>query len=191
MALSKGNRSALTPQEIEFIAEAQLITIVPTRTIADKFELLAGEFGPFRPPLKSKVPLWMALSLKRKGKCTIVPPVWLDAEYLEAKLEEEKASDGFTEMPFNWLETANLIATSAQDDIPHYEQVRNLIKSIKETRSNKAIAGLKFITIDLFSQGFLNLDNLGLMEVNEIKPFFAKAFDEMGKFSGVLGSEKQ
>ncbi|KAJ3002198.1 UNVERIFIED_CONTAM: hypothetical protein HDU68_006402, partial [Siphonaria sp. JEL0065] len=53
----------------------------------------------------------------------------------------------------------------AQDDITNYEQVRNFIKSIKECRGVKAIAGLKYITIDLFSQGFLNLDNLGLMEV--------------------------
>ncbi|KAJ3084083.1 DNA replication protein psf2 [Rhizoclosmatium hyalinum] len=191
MALPKALRSSLTPQEIEFIAENQQITIVPTRAINDKFELLSGEFGPFRPPLKSKVPLWLALLLKRKGKCTIVPPVWLDAEYLEAKLEEERASAGFTEMPFMWLETANLLVKDAQDDIPHYEQVRNYIKGIKECRGNKSVAGLKFITIDLFSQGFLNLDNLGLMEVNEIKPFFAKAFDEMGKFSGALATDKQ
>ncbi|KAI9315048.1 DNA replication complex GINS protein PSF2 [Obelidium mucronatum] len=188
--LPKASRAALTPQEIEFIAENQLITVVPTRAISDKFELLSGEYGPFRPPLKSKVPLWLALSLKRKGKCTIVPPVWLDAEYLEAKLEEERSSPGFTDMPFLWLETANLLTKHAQDDITNYEQVRNFIKSIKECRGNKAIAGLKYITIDLFSQGFLNLDNLGLMEVNEIKPFFAKAFDEMGKFSGALATDK-
>ena len=37
-----------------------------------------GNYGPFRPPMKASVPLWMAIVLKRKLKCNVVPPDWMD-----------------------------------------------------------------------------------------------------------------
>ncbi|KAI8619941.1 DNA replication complex GINS protein psf2 [Chytriomyces sp. MP71] len=191
MALPAELRTALSPQEVEFLAENQHITIVPTRALPDKFELLSGEFGPFRPPLKSTVPLWLALSLKKRGKCTVVVPEWIDAEYLEHKLEEERSlHDTFAELPSAWFETANLLMRHVKDDIVHFETVCSLIKSIKETRANKAVSLLKNIDIDLYSKrGYLELDHLGFAEINEIKPFFTRAFDEMGKFSGMLTKE--
>ena len=36
-----------------------------------------GAYGPLRPPTKAKIPLWMAMNLKMKKKCHIVPPDWL------------------------------------------------------------------------------------------------------------------
>lgn len=36
-----------------------------------------GIWGPFKPPSKSKVPLWLALDLKRRKRCSIVTPDWL------------------------------------------------------------------------------------------------------------------
>jgi hypothetical protein len=38
---------------------------------------LQGVYGPFQPPAKAVVPLWLALSLKRKRKCRIIGPEWL------------------------------------------------------------------------------------------------------------------
>jgi hypothetical protein len=35
-----------------------------------------GVYGPFRPPIKTRVPLWLGQSLKLKRKCRIVPPDW-------------------------------------------------------------------------------------------------------------------
>ncbi|KAJ3143098.1 Insulinase (Peptidase M16) [Physocladia obscura] len=187
MAVPKHSRLALTPQEVEFIAETQIITVIPTRSIPTEFDLLSGTYGPLRPPLKSKVPLWLALALKRRGKCNIEPPAWLDAEYLDLKLQDERSSEDFAELEFGWLETATMLMRDAQDDIPNFEEVQNFIKSIKECRENKAIKILKLISIDLYSQqGYLDIENIGRLEINEIKPFFTRAFDEMGKFSGLL-----
>ncbi|KAJ3260550.1 DNA replication protein psf2 [Chytriomyces hyalinus] len=178
MALPANLRQSLSPQEIEFLAENQQITIVPTRAIPNTVELLSGDYGPFRPPLKSKVPLWLALTLKKRGKCSIVPPLWLDPEYLELKLEQERgAPDEFSDLPF----------TCAQDDIPHFETISSLIKSIKECRSNKCIAVLKGIDLQVYSEhGFIEMHQLGFAEVNEVKPFFTRALEEMGRFSGLL-----
>jgi len=34
-------------------------------------------YGPFTPPQKTSVPLWLAVHLKKKRKCRIIPPKWL------------------------------------------------------------------------------------------------------------------
>jgi hypothetical protein len=36
-----------------------------------------GDFGPFRPQIPAKVPLWLAIALKKRGKCRIQPPNWM------------------------------------------------------------------------------------------------------------------
>lgn len=78
MALPKQLQAGMTPDEYTFLAEEQLIDIVPNVAIS-RIRLLSGMYGPFRPPTKATVPLWLALSLKRKRKCRIVPPSWLNA----------------------------------------------------------------------------------------------------------------
>lgn len=37
-----------------------------------------------------KVPLWLAIHLRKQQKCRIVPPVWMDIDRLEEIKEEEK-----------------------------------------------------------------------------------------------------
>lgn len=38
---------------------------------------LQGDFGPFLPQIATTVPLWLAMALKKRGKCTIRPPEWM------------------------------------------------------------------------------------------------------------------
>lgn len=38
-----------------------------------------GDLGPFNPGLMVEVPVWLALNLKQRQKCRIVPPEWMDA----------------------------------------------------------------------------------------------------------------
>jgi len=40
--------------------------------------LYQGDIGPFNPGLQTEVPLWLAVSLKQRQKCRIVPPDWMD-----------------------------------------------------------------------------------------------------------------
>lgn len=37
-----------------------------------------GDLGPFNPGLPVDVPVWLALNLKQRQKCRIVPPEWMD-----------------------------------------------------------------------------------------------------------------
>jgi len=42
------------------------------------YENLQGDLGPFNPGLPVEVPVWLALNLKQRQKCRIVPPEWMD-----------------------------------------------------------------------------------------------------------------
>lgn len=37
-----------------------------------------GDLGPFNPGLPIDVPVWLALNLKQRQKCRIIPPEWMD-----------------------------------------------------------------------------------------------------------------
>ena len=37
-----------------------------------------------------KVPIWLAIYLRKRNKCRIIAPEWLNIEYLSEKLKEEK-----------------------------------------------------------------------------------------------------
>lgn len=65
-----------SPAELEFLAEEAIVTIVPSIRM-DKLQLIRDEYGPFRPQVRTEVPLWLALSLRQGGHCRIVPPEWI------------------------------------------------------------------------------------------------------------------
>ena len=39
---------------------------------------LQGDIGPFNASLPTEVPLWIAIFLKQRRKCRILPPDWMD-----------------------------------------------------------------------------------------------------------------
>lgn len=39
---------------------------------------LQGDLGPFNPGLPVEVPLWLAINLKQRQKCRLLPPEWMD-----------------------------------------------------------------------------------------------------------------
>eukprot|EP01147_Barroeca_monosierra_P004853 gene4853-8686_t len=73
MARSLGT---LTPAEVEYIAEDTAIKITPNFQ-AGVFLFLREKVGPFRPQRPMQVPLWLAITLRRRGKCAIHIPEWL------------------------------------------------------------------------------------------------------------------
>lgn len=79
MALPAVLQPGLLPSEIEYLATSSTtVQIVPLTTI-DRARFLSGVYGPFRPPTRATVPLWVALHLKKKSKCYIVPPQWMQS----------------------------------------------------------------------------------------------------------------
>jgi len=90
-------------------------------------------YGPFIPPQKASVPLWLAVHLKKKRRCRIVAPSWLrvgaspslplallvsarsrltrrpHAGELEEVLREEQTRAEFSDLPRDYLEVSKVL----------------------------------------------------------------------------------
>ncbi|KAI0346875.1 GINS complex, PSF2 component [Trametopsis cervina] len=169
MALPASLRSSVTPPELELIASEQLVEIVPLVAM-ERTAFISGAYGPLRPPGKCKVPIWMATNLKLKKKCHIVPPHWLNVEYLQDRLFRETTNPEFSELPFRFAEVAKVLLDVASDDFQSPDKIRSLLKDIREARQAKSRDGLSKL-----DHSELSLPNLSAMEINEIRPFFIRA----------------
>ncbi|KAI9368256.1 DNA replication complex GINS protein psf2 [Aspergillus egyptiacus] len=78
----------ITPPEISFLAEMEMVTIVPRQRL-EGLELLGGPVEPLIPPRRTTVPLWLALLLKRQRRANIIPPPWLHPDSLALILDIE------------------------------------------------------------------------------------------------------
>jgi len=77
-----------TYRELEFFAEDEAIEILPKFSLPGngKLKLFSESYGPIRSNTKVEIPLWIALSLRREGKCTIIIPPWLSVENLKVAI---------------------------------------------------------------------------------------------------------
>ncbi|KAI0303947.1 DNA replication complex GINS protein PSF2 [Russula brevipes] len=166
MALPVSLRNSITPPELELVASEELVEIIPLISM-ERTAFISGAYGPLRPPNKAKIPLWMAINLKTKKKCHIVPPDWLSVDFLQERLTQETSRPEFSQFPFRFNEIAKLLLDAAPDDIQNSEKIRSLLKDIREVRQAKSREGLKKI-----DHSDLSLPNLCSMEINEIRPFF-------------------
>uniref|UniRef100_A0A8C5SFF5 DNA replication complex GINS protein PSF2 n=1 Tax=Laticauda laticaudata TaxID=8630 RepID=A0A8C5SFF5_LATLA len=176
--------------EVEFLAEREMVTIIPNFSL-DRIYLIGGELGPFNPGLPVEVPLWLALNLKQRQKCRLVPPDWMDVEKLEQMRDQERKEDTFTPMPNPfYMELTKLLLNYAADNIPKADEIRTLVKDIWDTR----IAKLR-VSADSFvrqQEAHARLDNLTLMEINTTGAFLTQALDHMYKLrSNLQGEEKR
>ncbi|GFZ43098.1 DNA replication complex GINS protein PSF2 [Saitozyma sp. JCM 24511] len=143
MALPRQLQPSLTPDELAFLAEEDVVDIVPLFSMT-KVRLLSGIYGPFTPPSAASVPLWLALSLKKKRKCRVVAPDWLAPEKLQALINDEKNNaEGFEPLPRRFLETSKLLLDIAPDDLPQPAALRSLLKDLREVRQAKIRLGLQ------------------------------------------------
>ena len=87
----------MEPNEVEFIAEKELVTVVPnfsesklslisvsmwTVRVVTIIILIQGDIGPFNPSMPVQVPVWLAINLKQKQRCRIQAPDWLNVGQL-------------------------------------------------------------------------------------------------------------
>jgi len=180
----------MDPAEVEFLAENETVKIVPNFT-QDKIYLISGDIGPFSAGLPVSVPTWLAVNLKQRQKCRIVPPDWMDLETLKDKKQEEADSRFFTEMPSPYyMEITQLILQHATDDVPRADDVRTIIKDIWDLR----IAKLRS-SIDVFVKSeatHAKLNYLTVLEINTVRQFLTKALDHMHTLrSNVSGGATQ
>eukprot|EP00798_Chlamydomonas_sp_ICE-L_P030621 gene30621-35632_t len=174
------NRSMpVTPEELEFFAEQEKITIIPNFSLegGSSIHCIGGSYGPFQPNMPIEVPLWLALMLHRRKKCRIRSPEWMSTENLEHVLEEEKTIIQFFQpLPFYYVEISHAIFHKAVDTFEgeSSSEVRHLVESIRKVRYNKIESGLKKVTAAMT----VKLNNLSATECNMIRMLFKGTLDQ-------------
>lgn len=132
------------------------------------------------------VPLWFALILKSQGKCSLVPPEWLTFKQLTEFYQYETSEIGsFSKLPSNWLELSKIFFDKASDDVnDEVHKLKSLIQDLKEIRMVKVKKGLTLV-----NESHLQLDNLSLMEINEIRPFVVSVMSKLTKLNDAVGED--
>ena len=90
--------------------------------------------------MRSRTPLWLAVSLKKTHKCRILLPEWLSPQRLQTHLDSERTSAGFSNLPHHYLELAALVL--GNEHFANADHIRAIISDLREIRTTKVRAGL-------------------------------------------------
>ncbi|KAK7687529.1 DNA replication protein psf2 [Cerrena zonata] len=185
MVLPAHLKNNLMPSEIKFIAENELITILP-RYSMKKIELIGTTIPALRGMRRERVPIWVALILKSQDKCNIVPPEWMNVAYLKEKYEDElKTPYRFSDLPSNWIEVSKILLTKAADDLADpSHQLRSIIQDLREIRLVKSRRGLKEL-----NESNIELLGLSLLEINELRPFVLTVMNKLRQLHDTVKPE--
>ncbi|KAH8730074.1 DNA replication complex GINS protein PSF2 [Phaeosphaeriaceae sp. PMI808] len=154
----------LTPPEIAFLCEMELVTIIPRQRL-ERLELLGVSLNP---PHRTDIPLWLALLLKRQRRANILPPPWLNTHSLAAILEHETEH-----------ELGEMLLEAASDDFEDPDHVRKLLRGLREVRMAKLRTG-----VDVLDAGAgFQMNGVGGMEVGEGRAFVTGVIDGLRKIT--------
>jgi len=168
-----------------------------------------GPIPSLNPPYRTPLPLWLALLLKRQRRANILPPPWLSPLSLNSILDLEKSSPSFSPppplpphtitsppflpsatadappdaLPYHWLELGELLLEAASDDIPEPDNVRRLMRDLREVRMAKMRAGVGVLE----GGREVNMNGVGGMEVAEGRAFIGGVVDGLRK----IGASKE
>ncbi|WEW59711.1 DNA replication protein psf2 [Emydomyces testavorans] len=235
----------ITPPEIAFLCEMEMVTVIPRQRL-EGLELLGGPIEPLIPPRRSSLPLWLALLLKRQRRANILPPRWLNTEWLSEFLQAETAHDTFLPpppldcpsytgsvsrrdgrrsaqsgprrtldgeryipsapfllqnvvddeavaprilwLPYHWLELATMLLDAASDDLIEPDQIRRIVRDIREIRMAKMRKFTEHVDITAIGGGEgLPLTGVGAMEIGEARGFMSGAAETLRQ----IGASKE
>ena len=132
---------SMTTAESEFFAEETLITISPNFS-HPKLLFTSGSFGPLEAGDPCVVPLWLAITLRKRGKCVIVIPEWMSVTSLEQNILNEKSDEHFEPLQFHYKEISQLLLNYARDDVKEPDRVSALLQDIENIRMDRAKMGM-------------------------------------------------
>lgn len=84
-------------------------------------------------------------------------------------------------LPFHWFEMSELLLDAASDDIADADEVRRLLRDIREVRLAKMRRGVEALSGD--GEG-VRLDGIGAMEVSESRGFVKGVMEGLGRIGG-------
>ncbi|KAF2471521.1 GINS complex, PSF2 component [Lindgomyces ingoldianus] len=200
----------LTPPEIAFLCEMELVTVIPRQRL-EGLELLGGPSPPLNPPHRTSLPLWLALLLKRQRRANIIPPPWLSPHSLTAILDHEtEHADAFSPpprlpspppnntLPFSPPFLPSSTAEAAPDALPYhwlelgemlleaaaddFEDPDNVRKLLRGLREVRMAKLRKGVGV-LDAGGGVRMNGVGGMEVGEGRAFVGGVIDGLRKIA--------
>lgn len=78
------------------------------------------------------------------------------------------------DLPFRWLETAEMLLDACPDDLGGSQDLRVLLRGLREIRQTKAREGLREL-----QSTYLQMNNLGLLEITELRGFAKGVVDNL------------
>jgi GINS complex subunit 2 len=176
--------NCINSAENEFFAEQSLITIIPG-VDQPQLQFVSGKFGPLTGGFPAVVPLWLAVTLRKRGKCTIQIPDWMTVAALEQRVQLERTQGTLSDLPFHYMEIAQLLLASATDDIASAGHVAVLLQDIENIRMDRIRLGVMGVAETVSRNNavpFANLNNASSMEILTMKRFFLSSMDAFHKF---------
>ena len=171
--------SCLNSSENEFLAEETIINITPEFDHSE-LHFIRGKYGPFVSNFDVDVPLWLAIALRKQGKCRIAIPDWMTVAKLEGFVHFERTHQQLGELPFHYIEIAQLLLNNAREDITSPDRVAVLLQDLENIRMDRIRLGVMNVA-ETVSKGdavlSANLNNVASMEIFTIKRFFLNAMD--------------
>jgi GINS complex subunit 2 len=163
----------------EFCAEDTVITIVPSIN-HPTLRFISGTFGPLQSGLPCLVPLWLAINLRKRGKCVIKIPHWLTVANLEQFSKLEREEPNLSNLPFHYVEIAHLLLTHAVGDIPEPERVAALVQDLEDTRMDRLRHGINSLVAQVQSDVSVVstlVTNVAAMEILNTKAFLLNSLE--------------
>ena len=135
------------------------------------------------------------MHLKRKLKCQIQTPSWMDPDRLASVLEEEKRENSFSsDIPEHYAEISSmLLEVASGDDISNEnaQRMRLLLEDIRNTRQAKIRQGIKQVMNNAKNGSpphVIKITNVGSLEIESMREVLLKGIEEVHKFKIQRGS---
>ncbi|TID15706.1 DNA replication complex GINS protein PSF2 [Venturia nashicola] len=197
----------LTPPEVAFLCEMEMVTVIPRQRL-ESLNLLSGQTQTLVPPHRTNIPLWLALLLKKQRRANIAPPPWLRINSLQGILDHEidpenqafspppKPPPGASTttapfldsststappnaLPYHWQELGEILLQAAPDDFEHVDQVRRLMRDLREVRMAKIRKGTEVLD----AGGGIEFNGVGGLEICESRAFVGGVIDGLRRIA--------
>lgn len=109
----------------------------------------------------------------RDGEKYYPAPPFLSQNIAQTKISPDKVPP----LPFHWIEVGNMLLDAASDDLVDPDQVRRLLKDLREVRMAKMRSGVDVMDAAATGGGGVALTGVGAMEIGEERGFLTGVVD--------------
>lgn len=197
-------KRTFTSSEMMFVAENDLIEVISKVRTNEKLLLITTDLPKLRLMASYKIPIWLAVILRKQNKITVTPPNWLTEKYFIKKYNEELENpSNFAKMPDKWLEISKIFLSHFSQDlllntssssadsglslsaaITANEPLLKAIQDLRELRLIKLRKGLSSL-----NELNLSFNDFSLMEINEFRPFICNVMSTLNRLDSTIAEE--